>query len=183
MRTKTKKLYWLWDFEEEEQWLNQMSAKGLQLVAVGLCNYTFEEDGQVQYTIRTELLEHFPDHPESKKYLEFIEETGAEYLGAVKATAYFRKEKSKGDFQLHSDSKARLSLIRRVQILCMIGLIVEIFATIPNAMVFIKDTSMVTNGLISLLNVLIGGLFVYGLVKLTKKKKKLNKIYALYESN
>ena len=182
MRTKVKKIFWMWNFEEEEKWLNQMSAKGLHLVSVGICNYTFEEGIEGAYTIQTELLEHFDDHPESRKYLAFIEETGAEYLGSVKANAYFRKEKSKGEFHLHSNIAPRLSLIHRVRILCLIGFIVEMFFTVPNIIIFIGDMTMVFNGMVSLLGLLLSGLFMHGFVKLTRTKVRLKKKYDLYEA-
>ncbi|MBQ2899558.1 MAG: DUF2812 domain-containing protein, partial [Oscillospiraceae bacterium] len=32
MKKVIKKMFWAWDFEKEEKWLNEMSAKGLALV-------------------------------------------------------------------------------------------------------------------------------------------------------
>lgn len=42
MRQTIRKLFWVWDFDKEEKWLNEMAAKGLSLVAVGFCKYEFE---------------------------------------------------------------------------------------------------------------------------------------------
>ena len=42
MRQVIHKWFWAWEFEKEEQWLNEMSAKGLALVGIGYCRYEFE---------------------------------------------------------------------------------------------------------------------------------------------
>ena len=63
MRRTIFKIYPAWDFEREEKWLNEMAAKGLSLVAVGLFNYTFEETPPGEYKVRIELLEKWPTTP------------------------------------------------------------------------------------------------------------------------
>ena len=79
MKKVVYKWFWDWDFEKEEQWLNDMADKGLILTSVGMPGkYTFEECTPCEYTIRTEKLKNRISHPESKKYIQFIEETGAE---------------------------------------------------------------------------------------------------------
>ncbi len=35
------KWFWAWDFDKEEKWLNEMSAKGLNLTGVSFCRYVF----------------------------------------------------------------------------------------------------------------------------------------------
>ena len=83
MRRTIRKLFWVWDFDQEEKWLNEMAAKGLRLVAVGFCRYVFEEGRPGEYHIRLELLENWPTSPEGARYIRFVEETGAEYIGSV----------------------------------------------------------------------------------------------------
>ena len=45
MRKIIKKVFWAWDSEKEEKWLNEMSAKGLALVDYTWFRYAFEELG------------------------------------------------------------------------------------------------------------------------------------------
>ena len=66
MRTTVRKWFWGWDFDKEEAWLNEMAAKGLALVSVGLGRYEFEETEPREYRVAMELLEHLPTHPESR---------------------------------------------------------------------------------------------------------------------
>ena len=72
MRKTVRKWFWVWDFDKEEQWLNEMAAQGLVLVDVGWCKYVFEDSVPGEYQVRLELLENQPSHEESQKYIRFI---------------------------------------------------------------------------------------------------------------
>ena len=63
-RKMVRKWFWAWEFDKEEQWLNDMAAQGLALVDVGFCRYEFEECPPGEYQIRLELLENDDDIPE-----------------------------------------------------------------------------------------------------------------------
>ena len=69
--------FWVWDFEKEERWLNEMAANGWTLAEVGYCRYTFERTESNEYTVRLEM------HPYDEDYINFMEQTGAEYIGRV----------------------------------------------------------------------------------------------------
>ena len=71
MRRVIKKLFWIWDFDKEEQWLNAMSAKGLCLISVGFGKYEFEDCVPGEYKICLQLLEKSPKHPEMQKSFYF----------------------------------------------------------------------------------------------------------------
>lgn len=43
MRKTIHKLFFFWDFQKEEDWLNDMASIGLALVAVDGARYTFEQ--------------------------------------------------------------------------------------------------------------------------------------------
>ena len=61
--------FWVWDFEKEERWLNEMAANGWTLVEVGYCSYTFEKTDDNEYTVRLEM------HPFDEDYISFMEQT------------------------------------------------------------------------------------------------------------
>ena len=52
MRKIIHKLFWVRQFDKEENWLNEMAAKGLALVGVGFCRYEFEECTPGEYNVR-----------------------------------------------------------------------------------------------------------------------------------
>ena len=35
--------FWVWEFEKEERWLNEMAQEGWALQNAGFCTYTFEK--------------------------------------------------------------------------------------------------------------------------------------------
>ena len=43
MKHVVYKVFFLWDFEKEEKWLNEMAAKGLMLTDVGFCRYVLKK--------------------------------------------------------------------------------------------------------------------------------------------
>lgn len=113
MRTTRHKWFWAWNFDREEAWLNEMAAQGLALVAVGPLVYTFEDSAPGEYGVRLELLNDMPGTAKSKRYLEFVEQTGAEYIGSVTRWAYFRKRTADGVFDLFSDYDSRIRHLNR----------------------------------------------------------------------
>ena len=56
MKKTIYQFFSVWDYDKEETWLNDMSAKGLLLHSVGFCKYTFEEGDPGKYIYRLELL-------------------------------------------------------------------------------------------------------------------------------
>ena len=114
MRQTIHKIFLVWDFDKEEKWLNEMAAKGLSLVSVGFCKYEFEDSLPGEYKICLQLLDKMPRHPESKKYIDFLETTGAEQVGSFTRWVYFRKKATEGDFELFSDNDSRLKYLSSV---------------------------------------------------------------------
>ena len=54
MERKTiTKWFWVWQFEKEEEWLNEMAANGWVLESVGFCRYSFVRCEPGEYTVRT----------------------------------------------------------------------------------------------------------------------------------
>ena len=80
----------MWDYEKEEQWLNEMSAKGLAFTDYTWCRYVFAEAPANQYIYRIELLEYIPSHPESQTYLRFLEENGVVVVSSYMRWVYLR---------------------------------------------------------------------------------------------
>ncbi len=182
MRRTIRKLFWVWNFDKEEKWLNEMAAKGLGLVAIGFCKYTFEESTPSEYNIRLELLENVPTHLESEQYIKFVEETGAEYLGSYLRWVYFRKKRSDGEFNLYSDCNSRIKHLNRILTL----LTALLFLTIPNGInniwLYLATGAPWINLSLGILCITFGLLIGYGFIKIFNKKRKLQKHQQLFES-
>lgn len=179
MRRTIRKWFWVWDFDKEEQWLNEMAAKGLALVGAGFCRYDFEECTPGEYQVRLELLENQLAHAESQKYVQFIESTGAEQVGNYFRWVYFRKKAADGPFDLYSDLDSRIKHLKRI-----IALILPIslanlaigFSNVGNAM-----TTGIWIAKVGYINVIIGALGCIGAWKLTKKRKRLEQEAQIFE--
>ena len=109
MKKTVRKLFWAWQFEDEEKWLNQMAQDGWALCDVGFCRYTFEQCEMGEYTFKLELLANHTGHSESVKYIGFITDTGAEYIGNVLRWVYFRQKTASGSILFHANSLLAVS--------------------------------------------------------------------------
>lgn len=180
MRRSVYKLFWAWNFDNEEGWLNEMAAKGLALVAVGLFRYTFEEALPGEYNIRLELLDNFPTHAESENYIKFLEETGAEYLGSVTRWVYFRKRTDSGEFNLFSDNNSRIKHLNRSLLLLGILALTNFIIGISNILTYFNSSEsyFLSGGILCLC---VGLLLGYGYLRVHVKKSRLKKEQMLFE--
>ncbi|MBQ9148842.1 MAG: DUF2812 domain-containing protein [Oscillospiraceae bacterium] len=179
MRKTVHKLFWAWDFDKEEQWLNEMAAKGLCLISVGLCKYEFEDCVPGEYSIRLELLKEKPMHPESVKYMEFLEETGAEHVGSYMRWVYLRKKKADGEFQLFSDKESRIRQL--TLIIRLLGLLngVNLYAGFYNLGLFFLWGHLIS--LLGCINLALSVFLTLGTIKLWRKRQGLKEEQMVFE--
>ncbi len=150
MKYIVRKAYW--DYEKEEKWLNEMSAKGMALTDYSWGRYVFEEKANNQYTYRIELLKDMPTHPESIAYLRFLEESGIECVATHMRWVYLRKKTLEGSFDLYTDIESKIKHYKRIN-------------TLWYTLMFVVFTAGLFNLSIGLINLNIGeklGNFSYG---------------------
>ena len=179
MRHTIHKMFFAWDFEKEEKWLNNMSASGMQLVSVGFCKYIFEDGTSAEYSYRLELLKHFPTHQESAAYIHFLEETGVEHIGSYMRWVYLRMKSKNGEFDLFSDIDSRIKHLKRILALLLCLLPLEISSLVLNINTAIMGS--ITNLLCACLLALVLVLLSIGILNLSKKIRKLKKERILRE--
>ena len=179
MRKVIRKLFWAWDFDKEEKWLNEMASKGLALCAVGFCRYEFEQCKPGEYAVCLQMLENKPQHAESEKYIEFVEETGAEHVGSYLTWVYFRKKKEDGPFELLSDYASRIKhLSRIIKLIGVIG-VFNLMAGCYN--LFLYGIWGYAISLLGLINIALTAFAGYGVYRLWKKCEKLKKEQQVFE--
>lgn len=89
--TKTvRKVFFLWEYEKEEEWINQMAREGWMLIRTGFRKYVFEKGKPGEYTYRVELLDKDKNSKESNSYLLFLKDTGIEIVGECYNWVYLR---------------------------------------------------------------------------------------------
>ena len=159
-RKKIWKWFWVWDFEKEERWLNQMAMDGWVLAEVGFANYTFERCEPGEYIIRLQM--HKPD----EEYLSFLEEIGAEYIGRMVQWIYFRRKAEEGPFELFSDAPSKIEHLNWIaRTLLPLG--------VANLLIGIVNS--LNGSPIGSVNVLLATLLMYGLGRIHGKIESLEK--------
>jgi len=112
MRTKVIKFFA--DYTKEEDWLNNMAARGWNLVAVSPPSYTFEESQPGEYTYRITLLEHTAQHPDTIDHIRMMEDTGVEHVTTYWRWVYYRKKDPHGNFQIYTDMESQIAFYNRM---------------------------------------------------------------------
>ena len=175
-----RKWFWVWEFEKEEKWLNEMAAKGLTLTSMHFTKYIFEETDPGEYQVRIELLDNKPTHPESEKYIRFLEETGAEQVASWLNWVYFRKKTADGPFELFSDNTSRIKMLNRViSLLTTLGVMCLITGGY-NLFLYFRWGHAIS--LLGLLPIAVAVLLGLGLRRILRQKKQLQKEGQVFEA-
>jgi len=156
-----KKVLWraFFDYEKEEKWLNEMAAKGLAFNDYVFFRYTFTDCEPGEYIYRIELLDNLPGHPESKKYLGFMAENGVEHISSWARWVYFRKKAAAGSFDIFSDIDSRLMHYRRIAMLWVPLMFMELAIGISNIVIGLGSLHEEAHE-ISLPNLIAGALLI-----------------------
>jgi hypothetical protein len=110
-----RRFFFVWDYEKEERWLNDMSQKGWQLRWASIGRYVFEKGEPGEYNYRLELLENDPNSKENLSYILFLKETGIEMAGECKNWIYLRQKASEGDFEPANKPLNELTHVMKIQ--------------------------------------------------------------------
>lgn len=176
-----------WDFEKEEKWLNEMSAKGMALTDYSWCRYVFTEAPNNEYIYRLELLENLPSHAESVAYIRFLEESGIECVATYWRWIFLRKKSSEGPFDIYSDIQSKIKHYKRVSTLFGVIGALNLFAFLVNIINRIavspkyNDNYLPYISLIVFLNGVFGVCLTWLVVGYIRKISKLKKEKQLHE--
>ena len=104
-----------WDYTKTEKWLNEMSAKGLQLVKVGPLRYVFEDSEPNKYTYKMELMKIFR-WSERKSYVSFLKDFGIERIPSSSPARimYLRKKSDNEDFVILPNAETNIEHYKRI---------------------------------------------------------------------
>ena len=165
-RRTIRKWFWVWDFEKEEEWLNEMAMSGWVLEGVDWCTYHFVRSDPGEYSVRLEM------HPYDEAYLSFMKETGAEYVGRMMMWIYFRKKTADGPFDLFSDIDSRISHLDKIG---------KMLAAVGGANLLIGIVNAFSPARLGWINLLCATLLMYSLGRIHGKKEALEKERLLHE--
>jgi hypothetical protein len=170
-----------WNYLKEEQWLNDMSQHGLAMTSYTWCRYVFEDTPRGEYIYRIELMEHCAAHPESVKYIEFLEATGVEFVSSYMHWAYFRKKAADGPFELYTDIDSKIKHFRRIFWLWAVLTILEYLAGIGNIVIGFIEASL-SNLILGMCVTALGVAFTLLALQIRLKMSQLKKDKRIKES-
>jgi len=168
------------DYEKEEYWLNQMAAKGYNLINYFLGLYTFDIEQPGKYIYRIELLDSLPFASSSIRYITFLKEMGIEHISSHFRWVYFRKLATEGPFDIYSDIDSRiLHYSRIVKLYGIVGLS-NLVISISNFSLWLSEASTL-NLKLAPLNLLASFILIFGANSCIKKIRRLKKERQLRE--
>ena len=165
MERKTiRKWFWVWDFDKEEEWLENMARNGWVLDGVAFCTYHFIKTEPGEYSVR---LQYLPIAEENTDYTNLLEESGAVRVGRMVQWVYYRKKTADGPFRLFSDLDSRITHLDKIAKLMLIVAVANLLIGVVNS----------HNPSISLgwINLLVASLVTYGVGRIHGKKEALEK--------
>ncbi|MBQ1532501.1 MAG: DUF2812 domain-containing protein [Solobacterium sp.] len=161
------RLFWVWDFDKEEQWLNEMAEQGWVLDSYQICRYTFVNCEPGEYIIRMEMHGGF-----DPGYIEFMEDTGAELIAKFFGWMYFRRKAEFGEFNIFSDIDSKISHLKGIANLLMIIGFMNIIIGIANSILPVH---------MGFINLLCAALLMYAVGRIHGKIEALRQERRLHE--
>lgn len=180
MKQKFHKWFWVWEFEKEIRWINDMAAKGFGLCHVGLCTYWFDDIEPGEYTYHLELAENQPSSAKGQEYLEFLNECGVEYVGSYLRWTYLRKKAADGPFELHADLDSKLAHLKRIVLLLLPVMFLNIWASYLNIHHALRHSSD-GNLFVGMMNLGVSTMLLYAVVRIGIQIRRLKKERQLHE--
>lgn len=129
---RSHKLYAAWEYEKEEEDLNEASKAGWQLIKGGCFSSTFRKDDAIRYMYQ---LDYMPNMKDRSRYIEVFKEQGWEYINSTfNGWHYFRKRYEEGtnveDYKIYTDKQSLYEMqnrwIRMITVLFFFNLILSI---------------------------------------------------------
>lgn len=119
------KVFTLDEFEKEENWLNDMSAKGMELIKVGFVRYTFRPRQKDKYQYKIMFYDKAKSGPEWEEFMEILAESGIEIVSRYFNWLYLKKENDGTPFRLFNTVREELAHVNKIKKLSSLLLIIE----------------------------------------------------------
>ncbi len=171
---KTHEFHYYVDAEKEELYLNDQAKRGRALTGYCLCCYTYEGCAPGEYIYRIDLLDGSPG--QQQEYLEFLQESGIEFVARWQNWVYLRRRTSEGPFDLYSDNASKVRHLQKLMEFYTLLLFLVGFPTLFNLAIFFS-TGSVINLFCTLLT-----LAIFVLI-LSVRKRVQSRLHALRAEN
>lgn len=114
MTKKVWNFFTIAQWEEEEQWLNEMARNGYNLIGVKcFVRYIFEQGTPGEYIYKLDLPDNLEHGMDDKAYCNFLAECGIDVVCKQKQWLFLRKKAADGPFNEHGDMFAKLKMTNK----------------------------------------------------------------------
>ena len=115
MRRVIHKIFWIWQLEKEQAWVNEMASHGYSLEHAGRFTFEFDETEPDKYIYKEIFLKGWGESAENVKYFKFLEEMGIKVVCYINypgtCWVYIRalKEEYPNGIELYSDIDSKIN--------------------------------------------------------------------------
>jgi Protein of unknown function (DUF2812). len=177
--TRTR-VSFVWNYEKDEEWLNNLSAQGEHLEKPGTFRYAFKKDVSIRYVYRMDY-QQIKEQDQLNEYYALFKDLGWERVGSNMGWHYYRKPYMEGETstQIYTDRSSLVQLLRRVQMMLVLLAAANFPIIIVNIMNVWSwyDKSVTVRSFISsvvVLQVLVVIVLLYGFVRFQRKIRRLD---------
>ncbi|SCW65830.1 Protein of unknown function [Ruminococcaceae bacterium YRB3002] len=118
MRRVIHKLFWIWQLDKEEAWINEMASHGYSLEHAGRFSFEFDETEPDKYKYKTLFLKGSYNSEENVKYFRFLEEmrinvvSHIEYPGTCCVYTRGLSEDHPEGLEIYSDIDSKINCLK-----------------------------------------------------------------------
>lgn len=160
------RLFFVWQDDQEERWLEEMARQGWHLVKGGI-RFVFEKGEPAEVRYRMDYRRQFPGG--KGEYISLYKDSGWEYLCEFKSWHYFRSPAAANAPEIYTDPESRIEMYRQLQRVLVVVLICNV-VIIGN--ISARGRSGIVQGLVFTVICLLA----YGVWRLGARMKKLRAI-------
>lgn len=157
------RLFFVWEEDKQERWLEEMARQGWHLVKGGL-RFIFEKGAPSEMRYRLDYRRRFP-HGESEYYAMF-RDAGWEHVGDFKQWHYFRSQASANAPEIYTGVESRIDMYRQLR---RVLVAVSIFSLVVLGNMARRGRSEWVKAAVFA----VVCLFAYGIVRLELRMRKL----------
>ncbi|GIN92851.1 hypothetical protein J6TS1_48300 [Siminovitchia terrae] len=169
------------DYENEENWINEMSAKGWHLEKFALGRFTFTKGKPGKYVYRNEFISEMKTK-EKTEYFEFLSDSGIIVIHEFGGWVYIKKEANEGPFELFTDNDSHIAYYNRMMNFFIAIFFVNVFFGILNFNIMDDGKNL---GYVKMtagsLNIMVAFLLMFPIYKIIRRKKELEKQQQFFE--
>ncbi|GIN57347.1 hypothetical protein J8TS2_16660 [Lederbergia ruris] len=159
-----KVLYRLyWDYEKEENWINEMAAQGWHLKKFFFGRFTFTKGEPGAFIYRNEFIIGMSAN-EKKDYFEFLKDSGITIINELCGWVYMKKSAAEGPFEIYSDTKSKITYYKRMLNIFLLLFFVNVWMGIMNISVFGDST-------VGIFNIVVALLIAIPIIKIIQRKR------------